>query len=184
MKLGKIVIVGFSIICLGGSLVSNVLQGRRIYLLQQEIEGVASQGELPTGTIVPQIDVKDLNGQTRQIIYQGKPLVLYVFQPSCPWCIRNCEALKSLVEQVTARYDVIGLSLSQEGLAEFLAAHPMSIPVFAGISDASMRDYRIRTTPAVIVVGKDGRVLGSWRGAFVGPTKGLLEDFFKIRLAS
>jgi hypothetical protein len=87
-----------------------------------------------------------------------------------------------LVTATAKTYRVLGISLSSDGLAEFVARHNLNFPTYTGVSAEGARFYHLRVTPEVIVISPAGRVLASWRGAFVDRTKSDIEQFFSIRL--
>jgi hypothetical protein len=108
------------------------LQARYIRTLQIEKEQLAAQGTIKDGVPVPDVDALDLAGNRVVVSYSAvrQPTIIYVFRPGCPWCERNSRAINSLTTQVSKRYRVIGLSLSDDRLTDFLKAHPVSFPVY------------------------------------------------------
>jgi len=90
--------------------------------------------------------------------------------------------LKALTERVSGRFRVIGISLSEDGLPDFVASHGMEFPVYSGLSRSAIDAYRLGTTPETIVVSPNGAVLGSWDGAYTAGTKAALESFLAISL--
>ena len=83
---------------------------------------------------------------------------------------------------ITKSYRVLGISLSSHGLPEFVATHDFKFPAYTDVSAEGTKLYRLHTTPEVIVVSPAGRVLASWKGAFLGRTKSDIEHFFSIHL--
>ena len=81
------------------------------------------------------------------------------------------------MEKVSGRYRIVGISLTQEGLSDFVASHGMTFPVYSGLSPSMIKTYRLGSTPETIVVSPKGVVLGSWNGAYVGGTKAAVERF-------
>ncbi|MGI9074294.1 MAG: peroxiredoxin family protein [Bryobacteraceae bacterium] len=88
--------------------------------------------------------------------------------------------MKALTERVAGRFRVIGISLSEDGLSDFVASHGMEFPVYSGLSRSAIDAYQLGTTPETIVVSPNGVVLGSWDGAYTTATKPALERFFAI----
>jgi hypothetical protein len=76
---------------------------------------------------------------------------------------------------------MIGISLSNDRLGDFVAEHHFSFPAFT-VSTEGLRAYRLKETPEVIVVSPAGKVLASWKGAFLGRTKAGIERFFAVHL--
>ncbi len=161
-----------------------VLQRAKIQTLQNALEEMRVRGDLREGTQVPPIKAQTLGGITETLRFGSgaKPTLLYVFSPDCGWCAINTSAVDELAAKLSARYSVIGVSIEDEGLGPFLAAHPLSFPVYKGISKDTRNLYRLATTPETIVVTPDARVAASWNGAYTGATERLVENYFGVRL--
>jgi peroxiredoxin len=171
-------------VCLGVSLTINVLQGTRILSLQEDVEQLLVRGELLPGTPLPNLEARDLSGNS--YVFEprsgSKPTILYVFTPSCGWCLRNNDSLKSLTRQVSAKYKIVGLSLSRTDLADYLKVHGIAFPVYTDIRPTTLASYKLGRTPETIVVSPDGTVIQSWVGAYVGGVKTAVEQFFSVQL--
>lgn len=168
---------------LGASLALNALQATRLLRLADSASEQPLLGELHPGTVVPSIELKDLTGRRVIVDYRiPTSTVLYVFRPSCTWCALNSKSLASLTEQVSKRYRIIGLSLSADGLEDFVRSHSIAFPVYRDLSPDAITTYRLDSTPETIVVAPNGIVSASWKGAFAGTTRQLIERFFSIRL--
>lgn len=170
------------IVLLSVSVAINTLQGRRIRLLQNEIERLAAQDGTLVGTVVPPLTVLDLQGHQTTIKYESNSTVLYIFSPSCEWCRQNSQAIRSLTAQIGVQYNIVGLSLDDEGLQEFVQANEMPFPVFTGLSELSRKAYQLRVTPETLVIAPGGSVVQAWKGAFRGATKEKIERYFSARL--
>ena len=132
---------------------------------------------------LPDLLAKDLAGHSARIDYRSTATtVLYVFSPSCPWCERNSANLASLATQLPRDYRLIGLSLSSEEFDGFVKPHAISFPVYRDLNPDMIAAYRFGPTPEAIVIGPSGTVIASWQGAFVGPTKSLIEKYFSAHL--
>lgn len=152
--------------------------------LQSTQESFSQGRSLPRGAIAPVLDVLDLSGNRTQLLYEGtrQATVLYVFRPECYWCERNSLAVNSLAQQTSRNYRVIGLSLSDEGLADFVESHNITFPVYSDPATAVIEGLQLRATPETIVISPAGRVVASWSGAYMGGAKAELEKFFAIVL--
>jgi peroxiredoxin len=166
------------------SVTLNVLLAHRLRGITHAQETRIAEYQLKVGTTVPAIAVKRLGGRPEVFSYQGtnKPTVLYVFTPTCMWCARNMDNLKTLIAKESGQYRVIGLSLSQEGLAEYVAKNDLKLPVYSGLSAETKAAYKLSGTPQTIVVSPDGRILQNWIGAYVGDQKSQVEAFFRVNL--
>ena len=140
---------------------------------------------LKPGTAVPPFQAVDPKGQPQTVGYDqggGKQTVLYIFTPPCHWCERNLDNLKELVTRKGDEYRIIGLSLSKDGLPEYVAKNELTMPIYTGLSEETRKTYKLGSTPETIVVSPDGRVLRSWMGAYTGDQKSQVEEFFHIVL--
>jgi peroxiredoxin len=162
----------------------NVLLSRRIRRFEA-IESRKLAGRLlKVGTTVPPIAVKRLDGHQEVISFQGavQPTVLYIFTPPCVWCARNADNFKTLVDKEGGNYHFIGLSLSEQALAEYVAKNELKLPVYSGLSSETLTTYKLGSTPQTIVVSPEGKVLQDWVGAYVGGQKSQVEAFFHVTL--
>lgn len=139
---------------------------------------------LKVGTAVPPIPAKRFSGQAEVISYQGTslPTVLYIFTPPCSWCARNMDNLKTLLDKESSEYRFIALSLSDEGLAQYVTKNGLNLPVYAGLSTETRKAYKLGGTPQTIVISPEGKVLEDWVGAYVGDQKSQVEAFFHVSL--
>lgn len=139
---------------------------------------------LKSGTAVPPFEAVDLNGQPQAVTYDqgGKTTVLYIFTPPCKWCERNADNIKELVAQKSGEYRFLALSLSKEGLPEYVAKSGLTMPVYTDLSDETKKAYKMGGTPQTIVVSPEGQVLQNWNGAYTGEQQKQVETFFGISL--
>ena len=168
--------------CLIASLSINGFQGARILKLEQA--SAVPGGALLEGAKLTRIAAKDLADRKKSVDFasKSKPTILYVFKPSCMWCQHNGAYLDSLAKQVRDRYNLVALSLSSDGLGEFLKEHPIGFPVFKDAPDEFVQMYHLGVTPQTIVVSEDGYVVKVFDGAYGGAVRGMVEEFFRIRL--
>jgi hypothetical protein len=89
---------------------------------------------------------------------------------------------KALLEKGSSQYRFIGLSLSEEGLPEYVAKNEFKLPVYSGVSNTAKQAYKLSGTPETIVISPEGRVLQTWMGAYVGEQKSQVEAFFHTTL--
>jgi peroxiredoxin len=163
------------------SIALNVLLARKVRGFERTI---ASKPSLTVGALVPPITAKRLNGHIENISYElgSQPTVLYVFRPGCTWCARNFDNFKALLQKEN-QYRVIGLSLSEEGLAEYVRSNSIQLPVYSGLSSETRKTYGLSGTPQTIVVSPEGKVLQNWIGAWVGKNQEEIEAYFHVKLS-
>lgn len=174
------------LLCLSVSI--NVRQGRRILSLEDSFEDsprLSEPGKLSSGTGVKPLRVSGINGESHVLRFdrtRSKGTVLYVFRPGCVWCRRNQKHLMEVARQSSKDFTFVGLSLSNEGVREFVEQGGITFPVYVGVSPEDARTYRLGTTPETIVISPAGQVVESWFGAYSHePTRTAVERFFSIR---
>jgi peroxiredoxin len=184
VRLGPRTIVSVTTLVLVASVALNVLLAYRVRDLATGRSARAVDYRLKTGTVVPAIEAKRLDGKQSLISYKDakQPTVLYVFTPPCIWCARNMDNFKTLLDQEKGNYRFIGVSLSETGLAEYVGKNALNIPVYSGLSPETRRAYKLGSTPQTIVVSADGEVLQDWAGAYVGEQQKQIEAFFHVTL--
>jgi hypothetical protein len=125
-----------------------------------------------------------LDGQPEVISYHetNQATVLYVFTPTCIWCARNLNNLKTLLANDSDHYRFSALSLSEEGVPHYVAKNALGIPVYSGLSPEMLKTYKLGSTPQTIVISPEGRVLQNWVGAYESSQKTQVETFFHTTL--
>jgi len=172
------------ILLLACSLVLNVALMRRNANLVDRVERVKNEGRLSPGASVPAISAHDQAGQLVKVSVTGTalPTLVYVFSPTCGWCAKNIENLKTLGSGMKGKYNVLGLSLTSEHLAEYIKSNALTFPVYSDPMPTVVSAYHLGGTPQTIVISPDGKVVKSWYGAYVGPAQVEVETFFAIHL--
>ncbi len=168
---------------LTASLGLNAVVAHRLRRLEATV-GPARQPPLEVGASVPPIVAKGLDGRSDTITYAGsnRLTVLYVFTPQCVWCAKNMDNLQTLLRARAQDDRFIGLSLSEEGVADYVRTHELTIPVFTGISSKTISAYKLGGTPQTLVISPDGRVVKNWSGAWIEKQKADIEAFFQVQL--
>lgn len=170
-------------IMLATSVGVNVLLARRIRQFQPPKVGSLPHEEIKIGTAVPAITGKRLDGQSETIAYTGERFtVLYVFRPNCIWCARNANNFKTLLAAKGLEDRFIGLSLSDEGLAEYVKTNNLTIPILTSLSAETKKAYLLGGTPQTLVVSPQGRILKNWPGAWKDKSQSEVETFFHVKL--
>jgi peroxiredoxin len=166
------------------SVALNVVLAHRVRNVMRAHRIETSERLLRVGAIAPPIAAKDLGGQRELISYYDsrQPTVLYIFTPTCSWCARNMDNLKTLVEEESGPYRFIGISLSEEGLAEYIKKNDLKLPIYSGLSNETKQAYKLSGTPQTIVISPESKVLQDWMGAYVGDQKSQVEAFFHVSL--
>lgn len=171
-------------VILGLSLALNLAQALRIHELNRSKQAAPDLNLIQVGTTVSPAKVRDPEGRQALISYDDvkQPVVLYVFTPQCPWCSRNLDNLRALVSQKRDSYRFIGLSLTDEGLTEYLARNKLDLSVYVTPAEGTRQEYKLGNTPQTIVISPGGKVAQNWVGAYAGPKQAEVEKFFGVKL--
>jgi peroxiredoxin len=166
------------------SVTMNVVLAHRVRTMTQAQSVRIVERLLSIGTTVPAITAKSLAGQEETISYGQvhQATVLYVFTPPCAWCARNMDNLKTLSSKEAGEYHFVGVSLSEGGLAEYVAKNDLKFPVYSGLSPETLKTYKLGSTPQTIVISPEGKVMKDWVGAYAGREKKEIEEYFHVSL--
>jgi peroxiredoxin len=174
----------FLLVLLGLSLTLNVFLAFRLLTLPAAVAGQPRM--LAAGTKVPSLEAKELDGTPAVIAYSpgDRPTLIYVFSPTCPWCLRNIPNIKAIAEARSADYRIVGLSLDggRENISRYLAEHRLDIPVLVQPTAETFARYKLGSVPMTIVVSGSGEVEKVWHGAYGGAVAGDVSAFFSVSL--
>lgn len=166
------------------SVIMNVLQTQKIKKLRYSEAALRADNDLQPDTLVPPIWATDTNGNTISMSYGDAefPLIIYVLSPGCSWCTRNKNNVAALANGVLGKYRLLGLSLSSDGLKEYVEKNEITFPICSNLSYDTISSYKLGGTPETIVVSPQGKVIKFWRGAYEGKVKEEVESYFRISL--
>lgn len=149
----------------------------------RQMRSLRDEASLHVGARMPAIEATRLDGLRARIEVEGAlPTLLYVFSPSCGWCDRNHASVSALAAALGGRYRVVGLSLTDRGLHEYLRRNQVPFEVYVNPSAEAVSVYRMDRTPQTILLSSSGRIERVWQGAFVGRQQAEIEEYFRIRL--
>jgi len=173
-----------SIILLTVSTALNLLLSRRVRQLSNVLGEIQSARRLDEGENAPLLEAKDLEGKTIAVTYSeiAQPTILYVFTPECVWCARNLKNIKTLANETRGKYRLIGLSLSGEGLRNYIEKNEINFPVYTDIPTSVQAAYRLGGTPQTIIVSSDGKIIQNWAGVYTEEVASEVEGYFGIHL--
>jgi len=163
----------------------NVLLAYRVQRQNSAIVARRAENTLNVGTAVPPITAMRWGEGRREVISYGdtsRPTVLYIFTPPCSWCKRNTDNFNALVDKKSGEYRFIGLSLSKDGLGEYLTTHHSTIPIYTDLSKDTIAAYKLSGTPQTLVISPAGMVVKNWKGAYTGGQESEVESFFQVKL--
>ncbi|MEM1022846.1 MAG: TlpA disulfide reductase family protein [Myxococcota bacterium] len=157
----------------------SALMGAAFFTVAAQIVGLALGPEPPSaGELAPPFQGQTLAGETVSSDDLGQEVVLLDFWATwCPPCVAAMPHLQAL----HARYESQGLRIlgvNQEPgqparVRRFLKTRGIEFPSLVDESGAIAARYGVHTFPTTYLVGRDGRVITSYRGV---PQFGRLEQ--------
>jgi hypothetical protein len=162
----------------------DILLAAKVKRLNATIEHLRREDQLLEGAKVPPIIGKALSGEETTIRFSESsvPTILYIFSPTCGWCHKNERNVRAITANTNGRFRLIGLSLSRDGLEEYLKKTELPMTVYTDIPFDVTSAYKLGATPETIVVSPEGKVLKIWRGAYEGGVLREVEAYFGLSL--
>lgn len=162
--------------------------GLNVHLMTSRQTGtrIITEPTYKSGMTMPRLTATAINGVPAMLDWADprdhRPSILYVFTPSCTWCTQNLENIRALSTSQQSRYRIIGLSLSDEGLTEYVSQAKLPFAVYSHATDERGNAPDLRVTPQTLLIAANGRIEKSWTGAYTGKVQGEIEGWFNIRL--
>jgi hypothetical protein len=107
-------------------------------------------------------------------------VVLYAFTPTCGWCAKNLSNIKEIYRLKNPEFEFIGVSLSPNGVPEYISQNRFPLDVVKDSSATSREKFHLNETPETIVVDGSGTVKQVWLGAYTSETCRKIEQFFQL----
>jgi len=134
--------------------------------------GVGSLSGEPTPVILP-----DLGGERVALQgHRGRLVMLYFWATWCPYCTRE---MPSTIETIHRELHDQGLTIlainlgeSRGVVAPWVEQRHLTFPILLDESGAVAGAYRVRGTPTVVLVDRQGRLLGRTVGSREWDTEG------------
>jgi len=141
-------------------------------------------GSVAVGKRVPALAAAELSGRRSLIEWasDSRPTVLYVFSPSCVWCLKNLANVTALWAGCHDRYRFVALSPTSTGLAEYVAEHALPFQVYSNPVGRGGQAFAVSGTPTTMVISNDGEVERLWVGAYTGQSQDEIQAYFGIAL--
>lgn len=136
------------------------------------------------GDPAPKWSVRSLTGASVSIdpAAAKTATVVYVFTPTCAWCLKNLANIRTVADAARGRWRMVGVSLREQALEEYLQANPMPFEVTVSPDWETQVAYGLGATPMTFVIGSDGVVQKTWRGAFTGEVAIEVAEYFNVQL--
>ena len=160
------------------SLAGNVY----LYRTRGMAAGAPPIQELKQGQTVPVLRGRGLDGRDVTLDFKTREAVLYVFAPKCGWCERNLANAQSLARAVAPTHDFWAIALDAENLPDYLQRRDLRWRVVSDLPADLRAAYGLGVTPQTIVVGRNGRILKTWSGAYTSEMERQIESYFGIDL--
>lgn len=143
--------------------------------------------QLAVSSKVESLDALDISGKSRHVVLNSgvKPVVLYIFSPTCGWCAKNLKNIKEIYHLKNSDFEFIGVSLAPNGIPEYIAQTGFPLDVVKEPSEASKQVFHLDETPETIVVDPSGTIAQVWPGAYSSSkTCRKIERFFQMPAGS
>ena len=108
--------------------------------------------------------------------------LLYVMSPSCTWCQKNAENIKTIYRARANDYRFVGLSVTTRGLDAYRRTSGIPFPICSDLRHASGKRLALARTPETLIISPKGIVLHRWRGAYAGVIAQDIEETLGVRL--
>jgi peroxiredoxin len=169
-------------ILLAASVGLNIFLGWRMSRLSSVADAASRQSQLEVGGFVPSITGRAIDGRRVVVSYGERdlPTILYFFSPGCETCERNIQNIKKLVDTKKGEYNIVGVSLVEDGLSDYITKHDINFPVYSGIGVETTLAYKLGRVPQTTVVLPNGKVVANWHGPFDGKLRSTIETYFEI----
>jgi len=118
---------------------------------------------------MPKQELVDLRGVAHSWnSFQGKPVLVSFFFSECLPCVQEIPTLNEFAQR-NQGVGVLAITFDDPATAiKFVAKHPLEWPI---VADAGkfIEELGLQTYPTLLLVGSDGRLLGSKTGGIMGP---------------
>jgi peroxiredoxin len=161
----------FALACLGLGSAAWTADAPDIPALMRDF-GVGSLSGEPTPVILP-----DLGGEGVALQNQrGHLVMLYFWATWCPYCTREMPSTLETIHRELRDQGLtilaINLGESRAVVAPWVEQHHRTFPMLLDESGAVAGAYRVRGTPTVVLVDRQGRLLGRTVGSREWDTEG------------
>ncbi|WP_363796450.1 TlpA disulfide reductase family protein [Lysobacter firmicutimachus] len=142
-----------------------VALGWQVGRMREDQRWLADRAVAPyVGMYVPRVALHGLDGRAIELGQpRGDSQVLFFFTTTCPYCRASLPQLKRVARQLpqasAGGAELIGVALASPGQARAYAReHALDFPLVAHDDRRTAALFRARKVPALLVIGRDGRV--------------------------
>ena len=137
---------------------------------------------IAVGSKLNDLQAQDLSGRKVTVAFNkaNRPIVLYVFSPTCQWCAKNYNNIIRLNALRQSDYRFVAVSLSTQGLNTYVMSKKFTLEVIQQLAEKDISDLHLDETPETIVVDRTGTVTKVWAGAYNAKKCREIEAFFRL----
>ena len=140
-------------------------------VLREALANPRTPSVLQAGDTTPAAQVVDLNGSNkdfRQVVEPGG--VVAFFTTTCPYCEQTLPVWNELARELQERHVLfVGVSLHPAAQTQnFVTANEIDWPVLLPVDTDDRSALKARAVPLTALLGADGSVVRTWRGALSG----------------
>jgi peroxiredoxin len=121
-----------------------------------------------SGDTLPPVPLLSLSGERLELSVSGdsKPLLLFIFSPTCSICTQTIPIWKGLFDEAKARsIEVVGISvLDTTRTSRYVNQHPVPWEVFSTAGRDAVQALRVEKVPMTVLVEASGNVRAALRG--------------------
>ena len=139
----------------------------------------ANPNSVAVGAQLEYLDVAGESGRRESVELRSSalPTVLFVYSDSCAWCRRTLPAFAALARERSSEYRFVALCIGMQSLVV-----DAPVATYTAPAKATAEMLKATTVPQTLLIGKDGKVLQVWVGAYVKATRRSVEEYFRLRL--
>ena len=180
--MSRLLTAGPTILALASSLFLNGALGIKVWRQNVTISRLTPQPLVPVGARPGTISGTNAAGQKTAISGGGSGTLVYVFAPTCGWCIKNANNISAVAAAARQRgLRVYAVSLDPKGAPEFLKSHGLDAELLLP-DEGTVKRFYLGGTPQTFVLSADGAVIRNWPGAYSSKTESDVEAYFDIKL--
>ena len=123
----------------------------------------AAKAEMQVGDTLSAFEAEGLDGQMKQISFEGKSSVIMFFLSSCPTCHKMIPEWNRAYLRKHEKLQVVAIMLDREPPGFFMAT-PIEFPVVRAPTRTFGRERGVQRVPLTARVGPDGKVTEVGKG--------------------
>ena len=147
---------------------SSVLPEEESLALESSESPAPRPKAVAAGDRLPPIPLTSLNGEALEfrLADGAKPVLLYLFSPTCSICSKTIPAWKEIAAEAESRsVEVLGISMMEpKPTAQYANQHQLPWNVYCVAGMDSIRALRVQSVPMTLVLEGPGNVAMAFKG--------------------